>query len=98
VNNASYVGLAARWQQFLQENHLTPPDLGAKAWGEVEPSLAGGVVDAPTTSKRLYYWSLRFVSWDSSRYLAEATKALEAELEPGTPIFVNWYGASRLFG
>ena len=42
--------------------------------------LAGATLEA----RRLYYHSLRFVSWSSSRYLAQATRDLEAVLEPGT--------------
>ena len=69
---------------------MTPRQLGGANWSTIQPSSAGGVYGAPLQSRKLYYHSLRFVSWDSSRYLAQATRALEKELVQDTPIYVNW--------
>ena len=33
---------------------------------------------------------MRFVAWDSSRYLAQATRNLESLLAPEATIYVNW--------
>ena len=90
VGNASFPAVSARWVKYLQDQGLTPQLLGSKTWGDVMPSTAGGVTGSSIESRRLYYHSLRFVSWASSRYLANATRALESNLVTGAPIYVNW--------
>jgi hypothetical protein len=91
VGNASWPAVTKRWIAFLQANGLTPTQLGAAAWPDVLPAVAAGAAaGASLADRQLYYWSLRFVSHDSSWYLASATKALEAELVEGAPIYVNW--------
>ena len=90
VGNASLPELSSRWVTYLKERGLTPKKLGAGSWADVRPSMEGWNSDAPVEARRLYYHSLRFVSWDSSRYLATATRALEAELVPEATIYVNW--------
>ena len=90
--NASLAGVKASWHSFLQAQGLTPGQLGAKTWDDIQPSSQGGVGGSRVSleARRLYYWSLRFVSWSSSSYLAKATRALEQLLTPETPIYVNW--------
>jgi hypothetical protein len=91
-SNASLASVKASWHSFLQAQELTPEQLGGNKWDDIEPSSQGGVggSHASLEAKRLYYWSLRFVSWSSSSYLAKATHELEKLLTPETPIYVNW--------
>ena len=85
IGNASFSAVAAQWVAYLRDDcGLTPAQLGASSWEEVRPSTDGGMAGATLEARRLYYHSLRFVSWSSSRYLAQATRDLEAVLEPGT--------------
>jgi hypothetical protein len=90
IGNASFKAVSDRWVKYLQDQGLTPQLLGSKSWNEVMPSTAGGVAGASIEARRLYYHSLRFVSWASSRYLANATRALESNLVTGASIYVNW--------
>jgi hypothetical protein len=81
---------AQRWVAYLRVQGLQPGDLGAVGWPEVLPNItAGAMPDAPLADRRLRYWSVRHVAWDSSTYLASATRALEA-LSPGLRPYVNW--------
>ncbi|HVF10448.1 MAG TPA: beta-galactosidase trimerization domain-containing protein, partial [Abditibacteriaceae bacterium] len=44
--------------------------------------------DLPT--RRLFYWTGRFLSQDSSRWLAKKTAALQQEIHPGVGVYNNW--------
>ncbi|MGD0090470.1 MAG: beta-galactosidase trimerization domain-containing protein [Planctomycetota bacterium] len=77
-----------RFQQFLQDQGLKPADVGCAAWEEAKPIGVSGAATLP--GKRLFYWSVRFLAWDSARYSGEATQALERAFYPGLPICVNW--------
>jgi hypothetical protein len=91
VGNVSFLGVTTEWVAYLRDTcGLTPAQLGATSWTAVLPSTVGGMPGASLEQRRLYYHSLRFVSWSSSRYIAQATKDLEAELEPGAAIYINW--------
>jgi hypothetical protein len=79
-----------RWQSYLKTQGLTPSQLGAVSWEAVMPSSAGALVGASLEAKRLYYWSLRYVSWEGSRFLGNLTTQLLAELTPELPVYVNW--------
>lgn len=81
---------ARRWVTYLQAQGLQPRDLGAGGWSEVLPNMTvGAIAGAPLTARRLRYWTVRHVAWDSSRFLASATRALEAA-SPGVGTYVNW--------
>lgn len=70
IGNASFADVSAEWVGYLRDTcGLTPAQLGATSWAEVLPSTAGGMPGASLEQRRLYYHSLRFVSWSSSRYL-----------------------------
>ena len=73
---------------YLRERGLTPRDLGRADWNEVRLIGRREYTDLP--SRRLFYWSNRFVPWASSRYFSEVTRAYEAELGAGFPVLVNW--------
>ena len=50
------------------------------------------------TSKRLFYWTQRFFSWDSSNYFARCTRDLESAFYPGIAISTNWnFFAGRMY-
>ena len=85
-----------RFRDYLQSNGLTPGDLGTSAWDSVTPIGRNGATDLP--SKRLFYWTQRFFSWDSSNYFARATRDLENAFYPGIPISTNWnFFAGRMY-
>ena len=90
VGTPAFPEVSARWVKYLKAQGLTPIQLGASAWAGVKPSTAGYMPGATLEARRLYYHSLRFVSWDSSRYLANATRSLESLLAPEASIYVNW--------
>ncbi len=68
----------------LRAQGLSPRDLGARRWADVRLSGRRSAVDLP--SRRLFYWSNRFLPWASSRFFAEVTKAFEEVLGAGFPI------------
>jgi len=85
-----------RFRRYLQDQGLSLTDIGASSWAEVMPT--GRSTARDLASRRLYYWSMRFVSADSSRYFARATQALEEAFYPSLPVFVNWNNFSgRLY-
>lgn len=90
LSNPNYTDVKARWHSYLREKNLTLAQLGASSWEAVLPSTAGAAAGSSLEAKRLYYWSLRYVSWEGSRFLGNATRALEAALTPAAQFFVNW--------
>ena len=85
-----------RFRDYLQSNRLSPRDLGSSAWDSVTPIGRSAVRDLP--SKRLFYWTQRFFSWDSSNYFARTTRDLEKAFYPGMPISTNWnFFAGRMY-
>ena len=84
VGNPSFPDVSARWVKYLVDRGLTPAELGAPSWSGVKPDAAAGYnTGSSLVARRLYYHSVRFVAWDSSRYLAQATRNLESLLAPG---------------
>ena len=87
---------AKRFRDYLQSNGLNPRDLGSSGWDSVAPIGRSAATDLP--SKRLFYWTQRFFSWDSSNYFASATRDLENAFYPGIPISTNWnFFAGRMY-
>jgi len=85
-----------RFRDYLQSNGLTPRDLGSSDWDSVTPIGRSAATDLP--SKRLFYWTQRFFSWDSSNYFARSTRELENAFYPGVPISTNWnFFAGRMY-
>jgi Beta-galactosidase trimerisation domain len=85
-----------RFRDYLESNGLTPRDLGSPAWDSVMPIGRSAATDLP--SKRLFYWTQRFFSWDSSNYFARSTRELENAFYPGIPISTNWnFFAGRMY-
>ena len=85
-----------RFLEYLQSNGLTPRDLGSSTWDSVGPIGRSAATDLP--GKRLFYWTQRFFSWDSSNYFARSTRDLENAFYPGLPILTNWnFFAGRMY-
>lgn len=78
----------ARFHRYLKNKGLSREDLGARAWDEVMPIGRSQARDL--SSKRLFYWTARFFSWDSARHFANSVRALEGAFYPGVPVFTNW--------
>ena len=78
----------ARFHRYLQDQHFQPADVGAQRWEDVGPIGRSQAKDL--SSRRLFYWTMRFFAHDSARHFAACTKALETEFYPGLPIFTNW--------
>ncbi len=77
-----------RFREYLRAQGLSPADVGAARWEDVFPIGRSQVKDRP--SRRLFYWSVRFPSWDSARHYARCTRALEDAFYPGLPVYANW--------
>jgi hypothetical protein len=80
--------LLGRFHDYLKAQGLTPAALGGTSWEGLRPIGRSHVTDLH--SRRLFYWSMRFFSWDSSRHFARCTRALETAFYPGLPISTNW--------
>ena len=82
-----------RWVSYLEAQEMTPALLGAKAWAEVQPyrTHPDGRTPLPLTERRRFYWTVRFIHWDSCRYMADWTAALQAGAQdPTLQTYVNW--------
>ena len=77
-----------RFRRYLAETGLSAKDFGAVEWDSIKAGGRSTAKDLP--SRRLFYWTQRFFSWDSANYYAECTKALEHWFYPGMPIATNW--------
>jgi Beta-galactosidase trimerisation domain len=76
------------FRDYLKQQNLQPSDVGARSWNEVFPTGRSRAQDLP--SRRLFYWTTRFFSWDANRHFANATRALERAFYPNMPINTNW--------
>jgi hypothetical protein len=86
----------ARFRDYLRQQGLQPAEVGARTWEEVLPLGRSRAEDLP--SKRLFYWTMRFFSWDSARHFAVCTKALEDAFYPNLPVLTNWnFFSGRLY-
>jgi Beta-galactosidase trimerisation domain len=87
---------AQRFRDYLRSSKLTPQDLGSSGWDSVAPIGRNAVTDLP--SKRLFYWTQRFFSWDSANYFAQCTRDLESAFSPGILVSTNWnFFAGRMY-
>ncbi|MCA8831100.1 type 1 glutamine amidotransferase family protein [Hymenobacter pini] len=78
----------AVFHAYLQERGLTPASLGKPAWSQVQ--LIGRQEYHDLPSRRLFYWSNRFVPWASARFFGEVAHAYEAAIRPQVPVLVNF--------
>jgi hypothetical protein len=90
---ASPTGLA-RYREFLQEQApggvpLTPADLGFATWADVLPENRSALCDTNLTNRRNWYWTARFLSYDSSLHHARSAQAL-APYFPNAAVITNW--------
>jgi hypothetical protein len=82
-----------RWVAYLQAQGMTPALLGANKWAAVQPyrTHPDGPTPLPLTERRRFYYTVRFIHWDSCRYMAEWTAALQAGAQdPTLQTYVNW--------
>lgn len=90
----------ARFRDYLKAQKLQPADVGAKSWDDVQPigrsQATPSLNPSPTAGReeiekrRLFYWTMRFFSWDSARHFAVCTRALERAFYPNLPVLTNW--------
>src|ERR1051326_1316131 len=78
----------AAFHAYLKDRKLTLADLGKSSWDDVKLIGRKQYTDLP--SRRLFYWSNRFVPWASSTFFAEVTRAYEQVIRPGVPVVVNF--------
>ena len=78
----------ATFHDYLKARNFTPQDFGKATWDEVKLIGRKQYTDLP--SRRLFYWSNRFVPWASSRFFAEVARAYEEVIRPGLPVLVNF--------
>jgi len=83
--NATALG---QFHDYLKSKGLTPADLGKTAWSEVKP--LGRRLHKDLPSRRLFYWTNRYVPWASTRYFAEIARAFRSSLTPQLPVMVNF--------
>ena len=83
-----FAGGPRAFRQYLEAQHLTPGDLGASDWTAVRPLGRSRAKDLAL--KRLFYWTQRFFSYDSARYFASCTAALEQAATPAMHVITNW--------
>lgn len=80
------------FRTYLKGKGLQPADLGQADWGEIYPTGASQAVlpEAPVTTRRLYYWTMRFYPESASEGHRLARLALEDAF--GRPMFAaaNW--------
>jgi hypothetical protein len=85
-----------RFRDYLRAQGLTPAAVGHATWETVLPLGRSRARTLP--ARRLFYWSMRFYSWDSARHFARCARALETAFAPNTPIFTNWnFFSGRFF-
>ena len=77
-----------RFREYVRSQGIKPGDLGVAKWEDVYPLGRSKATDIRT--KRLFYWTMRFFSWDSSRHFAVCTRALEEAFYTNMPVLVNW--------
>ncbi len=78
----------AAFHAYLKDRELTPADLGKASWDEIK--LIGRKQYTGLPSRRLFYWSNRFVPWVPSRFFAGVAEAYEQVIRPGVPVMVNF--------
>ena len=83
------------FRDYLKARGLTPAAVGAKSWEQVQPLNRSKAVDLP--SRRLFYWTVRFLAWDSARHFANSVRAMEKAGCPNMPIFTNWGYIDRVY-
>lgn len=78
----------ARFRAYLREQKLQPADLGRRSWEEVFPIGCSQAQDL--SSRRLFYWTMRYYSWESAHHFADCVRALEKAFYAGLPVLTNW--------
>ena len=78
----------AGFHLLLQQQGISPGDVGAETWPEVTLINRSAATSLPL--KRRLYWSLRFPSWYEARSWHNATLAMQSAFSPSMSTFVNW--------
>jgi hypothetical protein len=82
-----------RWIDYLKAQGMRSTDFGSSDWESIEPyrTHPDGTTRLPLMEKRRFYWTIRFIHWDSCRYMAEWTSALQkGAKDPHFQTYVNW--------
>ena len=82
-----------RWIDYLKAQGMRTTDFGSSDWESIEPyrTHPDGTTRLPLMEKRRFYWTIRFIHWDSCRYMAEWTSALQkGAKDPHFQTYVNW--------
>ena len=83
-----------RWIGYLKAQGMQTADFGSSDWESIEPyrTHPDGTSPLTLTEKRRFYWTIRFIHWDSCRYMAQWTDALQkGAQDPNFQTYVNWY-------
>jgi len=84
-----------RFHSYLRNmsGFTTPADFGASSWSEVRPISRNNITTGTNEEalRVLYYWTIRFVTWDVETWFARATRALVAANQGESfSIYTNW--------
>jgi len=85
----------SRFREYLQTQDLKPADVGATSWDKVLPIGSSEAKDLP--SRRLFYWTMRFFTYDASQHFANTTSALQKAFHADLPVFTNWANFNARF-
>lgn len=85
-----------RFRRYLAGRGLKPEELGAKNWDEVQPLGRSQAIELP--ARRRFYWTQRFITWDSTRHFADAAAAVQRAFarDIATPVNFNFF-SGRLY-
>jgi hypothetical protein len=78
----------AAFHDYLRAQKLEPSSFGKTKWEDI--NLIGRREYKDLPSRRLFYWSNRFVPWASSKFFGEACRAYERAIYPDVPVIVNF--------
>lgn len=78
-----------RFHNYLRQQNFKPEDFGYQAWSEVK-MIGRSQARGPLPQRKLFYWSQRFIPYESAQHFARATRAIEEAFYTGIPVVVNW--------
>jgi hypothetical protein len=82
-------GVLDRFRNYLQQQGLSPSDLGAGSWAQVQPILQSKATDLP--SRRLFYWTMRFYSEGAASGIKFWGDAVRRAVNPNLLTVSNMY-------
>ncbi|MDW7993324.1 MAG: beta-galactosidase trimerization domain-containing protein [Gemmatales bacterium] len=85
-----------KFRAYLRNQGLDPQSFNAKSWEDIYPLGRSQAQDL--ASRKLFYWTMRFYSWESARHFSDCVRALEKVFYPNIPVFTNWnFFAGRFY-